>query len=217
MAELRTEEEQVQALKNWWAENGKSLLLGGAVALAGIFGWQGWQKQQAAASENASVLYQNLLDAVVSAVGAQQDDAQLATAEHLSTQLKSEYESSAYANFAAMIMARVAVDKNDLDGAITELDWVLANQPSESVQSLASLRKARILAAQGQLDNALALVSSAPVAGYTASIAEFKGDLFVEQGEVAKAREQYEIALSAAAANRPLVQLKLDDLSVEES
>lgn len=217
MAELRTEEEQVQALKNWWTENGKSLLLGGAVALAGIFGWQGWQKQQAAESENASVLYQNLLDAVVSAVGPQQDDAQLSTAEHLSSQLKNDYESTAYANFAAMIMARVAVDNSDLDAAIAELDWVLANQPSESMYSLASLRKARILAAQGELDKALSLVSSAPTAGYAASIAEFKGDLFVAKGDAAKAREQYEVALSKAAVNRPLVQIKLDDLAVEGS
>ena len=75
MAELRTEEEQVQALKNWWNENGKSLLLWIAVALAAVFGWKGWQQQQAVEAENASVLYQNLLDATVSALGPQGDQA----------------------------------------------------------------------------------------------------------------------------------------------
>ena len=35
---MRTEEEQVEALKRWWQENGKTLLLTLAVALALVFG-----------------------------------------------------------------------------------------------------------------------------------------------------------------------------------
>ncbi len=43
MSEMRTEEEQVEALKDWWKENGRSLLLGVALALAIVFGWKGWE------------------------------------------------------------------------------------------------------------------------------------------------------------------------------
>ncbi|MCP4598920.1 tetratricopeptide repeat protein [Neptuniibacter sp.] len=218
MAELRTEEEQVQALKNWWNENGKSLLLGVAVALAGIFGWKGWQQQQAVQSENASILYQNMLDAVVGAIGPQQDEAQLVTAKHLAEELKTDYDSSSYAKYAAMIMARVAVDNNELDKAVTELDWVLANQPTESMFALASLRKARVLAAQGEVDKALSIVSGAPVAGYKASISELKGDLYLAKGDKAQARSAYSAALEASEVNsRPVLKMKLDDLAVEGS
>ena len=42
----RTEEEQVEALKAWWRENGKSTVVAIAMAVMGVFGWQGWQKQQ---------------------------------------------------------------------------------------------------------------------------------------------------------------------------
>ena len=177
MAELRTEEEQVQVLKNWWDENGKSLLLGVAVALAAVFGWKGWQQQQAVESENASVLYQNLLDATVSALGPQGDQAQYKIAESLAEQLKNDYDSSAYAKFAATIMARVAVDNDQLDKALTELNWVLENQPTVSMYVLTSLRKARILVAKGELDQALAIVKELPVSGYEVSIAELKGDI----------------------------------------
>ncbi len=218
MAELRTEEEQVQALKAWWDENGKSLLLGIAVALAAVLGWKGWQDQQDAQAENASILYQNMLDAVVGAIGPQQDEAKLATATHISTQLKTDYEDSAYANYAALIMARVAVDQNQLDEAIAQLDWVIAHQPTESIYILAHLRKARILAAQDKVDEALTLINAAPVGGYKATIEELKGDLYLKKGDQAKARMAYEAASKeSVASNRPLLEMKLNDLAAKES
>ncbi|WP_415899052.1 YfgM family protein [Neptuniibacter sp. QD48_11] len=219
MAELRTEEEQVQALKNWWNENGKSLILGVAVALAAVLGWKGWQDQQAAKAENASILYQNLLEAVVGAVGPQQDEAQLATATHLSQQLKDDYEGTAYANYAALIMARVAADNKELPKALEELEWLLKNQPTESMFILANLRKARILAAQGEVDKALTLIGSVPVGGYKVAIEELKGDLYLQQGDADKARAAYKIAVAAAGqeGSRPILEMKLNDLASEDS
>ena len=43
MADYETEEEQIEALKDWWRENGNSLLIGVAVALVAVFGFRGWQ------------------------------------------------------------------------------------------------------------------------------------------------------------------------------
>lgn len=218
MAELRTEEEQVQALKSWWDENGKSLFLGIAVALAAVLGWKGWEQQQATHADNASIIYQNLLDSVVGAIGPEQDDAKLATANHLSDQLKADYEGTAYANYAALIMARVAVDQKELSKAITELDWALANQPTESMFILATMRKARLIADQGDVDKAVALVDGLPVGGYIVSLSELKGDLYLSKGEVDKARSAYQIALDATtSSNRPLLEMKLNDLAVEGS
>lgn len=217
MAEIRTEEEQVQALKDWWKENGKSLLLGIAVALAGVFGWQTWQTQQATESANASILYQNLLDATAAALSPQSNEVLVSTAEHLATQLKDDYSSSTYAQYAALLMARLAADNDKLDDALTELEWVLNSQPSESLFALASLRKARILAAQDKLDAALAAINSVPQAGYDAAISELKGDIYVAKGDLEKARDQYESALVGASIHQPIIQMKLDDLAVEGS
>lgn len=97
----RTEEEQIAALKRWWSENGNSLIIGIALALAAIFGWQAWQQQVLNTKYEASSLYQQILDAAsVQSIEAKEKN--LATVRLLGEKLKSDYSSSEYAKFAAL-------------------------------------------------------------------------------------------------------------------
>jgi len=57
----RTEDEQIQAIKNWWKENGVSTVLTLCVAVAAVFGWRGWQDQQQQKLDAAAVTYQSML------------------------------------------------------------------------------------------------------------------------------------------------------------
>lgn len=218
MSEIRTEEEQIQAFKNWWKENGKSLVLGVGLAVAAVVGWKGWQEREAVEAENAAVLYQNMVDATVSGIGPQQDQDQLATAKHLAGQLKDEYGDSTYAKFAALVQARVAVDSKDYDKALSEIDWVLNNQPTQEMKVIATLRKARLLAEKGEHDAALSLVSGLNAGSFAASVEELKGDLLLVKGDKDAARAAYEAAKSAAQQSgaRPILNIKLDDLAVED-
>ena len=61
MAEMKTEEEQVEALKRWWQENGKSLILTIAVSVGGVLSWNAYQDHQTNESELASVYFQQLM------------------------------------------------------------------------------------------------------------------------------------------------------------
>ena len=51
MDAYRTDDEQVEALKRWWKENGTSTLLMVAVAVGGYFGWQAWDTRQVQQAE----------------------------------------------------------------------------------------------------------------------------------------------------------------------
>ena len=62
MAEMKTEEEQVEALKSWWKDNGKSLILTIAVALGGVLSWNAYQDHQVGEAEAASVYFQELMN-----------------------------------------------------------------------------------------------------------------------------------------------------------
>ncbi|WP_432696498.1 YfgM family protein [Marinobacterium sp. YM272] len=218
MAELRTEEEQVEAIKNWWKENGRSVLLAIAVAVAGVFGWQAWEKRVEAQSTNASITYQELLDAVMALRSAPEDEAQLTTAKHLAGVLQDDYESSGYAALGAMLMARVAVDSNDLDQAFAQLDWVRQNAEDAELKQLATLRSARIKLAQGDADAADALLKQANGEHYQASYQELRGDVLVAQGQLDQARQAYEQALEGATPQmRPVIEMKRDDLAQGEN
>lgn len=217
MAELRTEEEQIEAIKSWWQENGKSLVLGIALAVAAVLGWKAWQQKQAADAENASVLYQNLVEAVVTAVGPQGDAEKATAAQHLAAQIKSDYSGRTYAAYAALLMAKVAVEQQDYTTAIAELDWVQANFTGSQLTAVAALRKAELLAAQGDVEAALSLLNSTDAQGYVATMQELKGDLLLRKGDRAAAEAAYKVAAEQGkdAGVSPILQMKLDDLATE--
>lgn len=217
MAELRTEEEQVEAIKNWWKKNGSSLLLGIALAVALVLGWQAWQRYQANKATEASVNYQNLVDAVLAVRGAPDASEQRATAEHLATTLKGEFADSGYASMAALLMARVAVDAGDLEAALSELDWVREHAEQNALKQLALLRAARIKLAQGDAGAAAALLDGADERYYAAAVNELRGDVFVAMGQQAQARQAYERALETAGRQaQPILMMKRDNVSAGE-
>ncbi len=51
----RTDEEQVEALRKWWLENGKSVIAGIVIGFSAIFGWRAWQDHTIVQAEAARV------------------------------------------------------------------------------------------------------------------------------------------------------------------
>ncbi|WP_277252831.1 YfgM family protein [Neptunomonas phycophila] len=214
---MRTEEEQVAAIKSWWKENGKSLVLTVAVVLAGVFGWKAWQQKQANDAEAASIIYQNLVQAV--AVSVQQGAADdVTTANHLGQQLKNDYDSSEYAKLGSMLLARIAVDQKNYDAAMKELNWVLENEPSQEMTSVILMRKAQVYLAQGKPEEGLAELNKVSDEAFKAAALELSGDLQLAKGDKSAARKAYEQALLANSdsGSRQLLTIKLDDLAAEQ-
>ncbi len=216
MAELRTEEEQVEALKKWWQENGKSMLLGIALAGAIIFAWKGWQNSQQLEAETAAALYQNLIQAVALASVPQATEEQKATATHLASNLKADFDGTAYARFGALLNARLLLDAGDKDAAIAEFDWVLAQSDDPVMKVVTTMRKARVLASKGNISEAISLLNGVSSDAFQVSLMELKGDLQLRNDDLAKARESYQQALELAGdESRPILVMKLDNLAVE--
>jgi predicted negative regulator of RcsB-dependent stress response len=213
----RTEEEQVEAIKHWWKENGTSTLLAITVAVAGFFGYQYYTDTNQANAEQASAVYQQLLE-LNSQLSQQQDDAQLATAHHLAAELKDNYAGSTYAHFAALINARLFVKNDDLVMAEEELRWVLAQQPDQELIPVIELRLARVLDAIGNSDEAMALIKQSRDGGFQVGFNELKGDMLKAEGDLSAARTAYQQAADGAAEfgieASPLLTLKLQNLPV---
>ena len=205
MDAYRTEEEQVEALKRWWDENGRSTIAAIIIAVSLSFAYQTWKGSNERKAEQASDLYQTMLQAFSVASG----DAALAEqGVALAGQLKEQYDGSVYAQFAALHLARLAVDKGDLAEAETQLRWVLgkADKGSDTAR-LAQLRLGRVLAASGDVDQALAVLGSDGQGSYQAAYAVARGDILMAEGRSDEARQAYTQALSLAGANPGQVNL----------
>lgn len=217
MTELRTEEEQIAAIKSWWKENGKSIVIAVVVALAAVYGWKAWQQKQLDQKEAASVMYQQLLDAAIPAVTSKVDE-DIATTKHLASQLKAEYGDTEYAQFAALLMAKVAFVTGDYDLAQQQLDWVLTTDANALLKSVTNLRKAQLLQQKGELDAAITLVQAVSDASLQAQSQELLGDLYIAKGDRAAARDAYQAALdNQESGASSVLSMKLNDLAVEGS
>ena len=196
MESYRTEEEQVEALQRWWKENSRSIIVAVVLALGLGFGYRGWTNYTEGNAEAASDLYQRMLQAF-SAPALSPEQEQIAL--ELAVQLKADFSNSTYAQFASMQLARVAVEQNNLAEAQAELRWVLGNADKGSdVARIAQLRLARVLAASGELDQALSILEQGGEGPYKASYAIARGDIFLNAGRTDEASEAYTTALALA-------------------
>ncbi|WP_043529560.1 YfgM family protein [Litchfieldella xinjiangensis] len=217
MAELRTEEEQLEAIKRWWKENGKSLIAGVVIAVAGVVGWNAWQDYQANQAEAASLRYQQLV-----ALASQDtlDESTRSEARDLADTLINEHDDRLYADLAGLIEARLAVAEGDLIAAQTALGDVIGRTSQDYIKSLARLRLARLQVATEDADAALETLEQVDAAPLAAQRANIRGDAFIALGDEAQAREAYREALTLAEQNeQPLygVELKLDNLGTQEA
>ncbi|KHJ50839.1 YfgM family protein [Halomonas sp. C22] len=217
MADLRSEEEQLDVVKRWWKENGTSLIAGAVLAAAGVFGWNAWQNYQEGQSEAASARYQQLV--TITAANSLEDD-QLAAARELIGELTDQYGRTLYAELAQLLEARLAVQEGDLAAAKAALESVADGSSRRYVQSLAWLRLARIEIAEGNPEAALALLDQPITDTLAAQQANVRGDAHLALGQPEQAREAWQAALEIAQTqNQPLygVQFKLDDIGAEEA
>lgn len=213
MDEFKTEEEQIAAIKNWWKQNGNSLLLAVAAALAIVFGYKAWQSNVENTKASASALYQQLVMASTANQGMGDDK----TLAFVAAELKEKYADTEYALYSAMFLAKDYAQKGELENALSELDFVLSATQDARITHVAQGRKARVLSAMDRNDEALALLTATDPA-FKASYLEISGDIKLRQGDQDGAKKDYLSAFELvkdAPQNLPLLGVKLSDLGVD--
>ena len=202
-----TEEEQVEQLKKWWADNGKSAIFGVVLGLAAIFGWREWQVQKLMQTEAASIVYQQ---ALTDAGQKKNQDA-----KNSANEILSNYGNTGYAVFARLLIAKIAAEEADYTTAEQQLSDALRSIDNDTLKHEVTLRLARIQIANNKADAALTLLNKNEYGAFTTVYNELKGDAFAAQGKPDEARKSYEQALleiQGSAGDASLLNLKLDAL-----
>jgi predicted negative regulator of RcsB-dependent stress response len=201
------EQEQVDALKSWWKENGKWVLGAVTVALLGFAGMQFWKSHQAQQAGEAAKLYAEVEKQVMSNDPKRVNDAAAA--------LIDKFGSSAYAPRAQLLAVQANLQAKDVTRAKTQLQWVVEHASESGLQDTARLKLASILLDEKNFDEALKQLNATHPEAFTGLYADLKGDVLSAQGKTEEARAAYKQALEkidAKSMYRNLVQLKLDGL-----
>ena len=216
MAEHLTEDEELQVLKQWWRENGRSTILVIVVCIASYFGWQFWKSHQQQQAEAAAVIYDDLLQAITSTPGQPLTEENRKTADYLIGQLKTEYGSSLYALSAAMYAAKIAVEVNELESAAENLKWALDQSHSSETDNILRLRLARVMTALQDYDQALTYSEYDTNDDFTSLFATVRGDAYLAKGDIQAARAAYQLALdnfpSPQQQQRQFLEMKIANL-----
>ncbi len=211
MAIYDTEEEQLEQLKKWWEANQTSLIAGVVTAIVLVSGWNLWQNHQLDKRNQASQMFQQLLES------AAKDNGE--STEKLAERLPAEFPGTAYANYAGLQQAKAKVQKGDLEGAKAVLEKEIKNTDSNELRHVARLRLIQLLLATGKYEEGLQLIAQVDPAkseGFSASYDELQGDLYVALDRIDEARSAYQSAVRTGQAT-PLTQFKLDDVATQTS
>lgn len=199
-----TEEQQVDAIKQFWKDYGNSILIGAVVGLGGLYAWNYYSDVKVAQAEEASKAFQNLT------TKSADEAAMLAGVAEFSK----NHDQKGYQALLELIVAKTAVEANDYPKAIDALNKVIAAKPGAGLDVIATLRLARVQAEQGQIDAALATLDQVTDKAFFAQRDELKGDFLVRQGEVEKAKTAYQAAMdNGGVVTSPALKIKLDSLN----
>ena len=196
-----TEEEQVEQIKKWWNSNGKQIIAGAVIGLAGIWGWNTYSDYQDKQSLNARSLYLSYAS----------DSNNLGAYDKLTT----DFSSSSYSDQAILLMAKYLFDAGSYTQALGVIK-PLINNPSSVIANTAALRVASIHLQLGQHDQALSILEGQSEGGFSGLIYNLMGDIYLDLGNRAEAQNYYSLAIDNITENSnlsQLIQIKLDDLN----
>ena len=204
MAYSIEEEQEINQLKDWWKENGKTIIVAFILGVGGMFGWRYWQSHQAEQIAQASAQYDALI------YSAQQDEqAKKANIE----QFVQANSKTAYAVFALLDEAKKATEKQDFAAAEANLNQALTQSQDEVLTSIVALRLSAVQFQLGQLDNALTTLNQVKGESFDARKALLTGDIQVAKGDKVAAKNSFEQAQqSGSQLEQQMAKMKLNNL-----
>ncbi len=216
MNEYETEDQQVEALKRWWKENGTSLIIGLVVGVSGLFGWRYYVQQENMQAVLASDLYMQVMQQVSQQQVAQQPNELNSVDDKIfdiNNQLINEFSNTPYAALSSLMLAKYEYEKGNTDAAVAQLELAVKHASDDQIKQISSLRLIRLYIEQEKYAEAQTLLNQPHDAAYGAQIEELKGDMHSAKGDVVQARIAYDkaIDLQGMAASKWL-KLKRQNL-----
>ncbi len=211
MNDFVTDDEQVERIKKWWADNGTSVIAGLVIGIGGLYGWKYWVDYKANVAAEASSHFAKMVSFTETNKNEQ--------AIEEGTTILDNYSSTAYSELARFSLAKVYVETKKYDLAEQQLQSIVDSSKDRPLQMLARKRLSAVMLQQGKYDQSLKLLEVEYPAQFAAAFEELKGDILLAKGNKDEARMAYQRASLAqpAAANPQFLKQKMDNLGSSEA
>ena len=205
-----TEEQQVEAIKQFWKENGAAIILGAVIGFGALFGWNYYQDYKTSQGELASLSYSEVLALV------EQGTTETSVLMDKVASMKSEHPASSYASLAALTMAQQFVSEKKFAEAAEQLKWVV-DQSNDTFESVAQLRLARVQLQLEQYADAISTAESIKEQAYRSNALLVKAEALIAQGDNEAAKSVLIEARDASnGAVSPLLQLRISEFGIDK-
>ncbi len=197
----KTDEEQAEQIKKWIKENAPQIVIGVALGLSGLWGFDYYKEYQQNQALQARDYYLSVAN------NPNNTDALQA--------LKKDYADGTYAQQAELLLAKQAISENKPQAALDYL-LPLINSTDEFVAQNAKFRATHVYLEIKDADKALSVLGKNTNEAFAALYNHVKGDVYFAQNNIKAAKEHYALALSQLEADSKLkgiVQIKLNDLN----
>ena len=201
MERYETEEQQVEAIKSFFKDNGIAIGVGIVLGLGGLGGWQWYGNKVISDKEAASIAFQESVDKL-----SEEDDLAAVTA------FTNETSNAGYSVLASLVAAQKSVEAKDFETAKNQLNSAIDKAPSNAIADLARIRLARVEQVLGNSTAALSTLDSVVSNSYEGQVNEVKGDIYVATQDFTKAKAAYDAVLSEQPNNR-VVEMKRSNLN----
>lgn len=201
----KTEEEQVEQIKQWIKENGWGIAIGLLVGFGGIFSWNYYQTYQQQQSVKARSVYLTLINNPEKSPTIKAD-------------LQANYPESSYVKYANLMLAKNAVKAKDYPKALDYLQPLL-NDENTIIASITQLRASSIYLQTGDYERALSVLDNDTYNQedeFEVLYNQLKGDIYLAQKNIVSAKEHYQLAIQKLDNDsrlKQLIQIKLSDLN----
>lgn len=204
-----TEEQQLEAIKDWWKQNANMIIGGVAIGISAIFGWQYYQDQTIVSQSNASIIYQQVMNNSQNTVSLNEQQTRV-------KQLQADYANTPYASLAALLLAKQHMAAGEFVKAQQQLEWVVSHTQQEEIHYLAQIRLAKLFFTLQQPDKALEILNNDFPSSFQPMAFELKGDVLLTQGNKLAAQQAYQQALMVSDSPSPLLMSKIDEAAPAE-
>lgn len=200
-----TENEQVDAIKQFFKNYGLTIVLSIAVACGGVYGWKYWQSHKENRLQESATSFATVNEALTKPT-----PESIAAAEKFVTETN-----DIYGVLASLELAQVAIESNDLVNGERHLTAAASKVQNDAFADMLHLRLARVQLALDKTDAALLSLEQVKNKAWNGMTNYIRGDVLAKKGDNPGAAAAYRSALSDenAGAIRSLVELKLNNLS----